>query len=142
MKLKFKKVHQDVPTPIFATSGSAAFDVTSTLCGSVWSNTSRVFPTGLKFEIPEGYRLEVHVRSSLGFKSDVRLSNCTGIIDADYRGELMVKLFNDGEQAFHVKAGDRIAQCILVKNEVFELKEVDTLSTTNRGEGGFGSTGK
>ena len=97
--------------------------------------------TGLAVAIPEGYFGGIYARSGLSIKQGLRPGNCTGVIDSDYRGELIVGLHNDSYETKHVKVGDRIAQLIIQPYEAVEFKEVDTLDETERGEGGFGSTG-
>jgi dUTP pyrophosphatase len=101
-----------------------------------------VFATGLSFEIPEGHVMKVFSRSGHGFKQGLRLSNGTGIIDSDYRGELMVKLHNDGVKTAYIAAGERIAQGMIVPVEQAEFVFADSLSDTERGTGGLGSTGR
>lgn len=105
-------------------------------------NDTLVFETGLFFEVPQGKVLLVFSRSGHGFNHDIRLANCVGIIDSDYRGELKVKLTNDSTQAFfNVKRGDRIAQAMLVDSNQVQFEIVEELSETERGTGGLGSTG-
>src|SRR5690606_31957211 len=102
-----------------------------------------VFRTGLSFEIPEGFAMMVYSRSGHGFKEDVRLSNVVGVIDSDFRGELMIKLACDRENwGMSVNAGDRIAQGMVIPVERVVFEEVDSLSDTERGEGGLGSSGR
>lgn len=142
MHLKVKRLDPAAIIPSYATSGAACFDLHALHCGSVSGTTPAVFRTGLAFDIPEGWVLKVYSRSGHGFKSDTRLANCVGIIDADYTGELMVKLTCDKEHGhFTVAAGDRIAQAMLEPVERVEFVEVDELKATERGAGGFGSTG-
>lgn len=146
MKVKIK-YSEDYPKewgpPQYETEGAVAFDLRS-LDGCGYSRYgSGVYRTGLHFEIPEGYGLFIFSRSGHGFKYDVRLANCVGVIDSDYRGEVKVKLAFDHGQSFCVQKGDRIAQGVImpiVKAE-FEVVE-DGLSPTIRGEKGFGSTGQ
>lgn len=154
VQVKVLRVSEHAVVPSYATAGAAAADVK---CIGFVSNVSGVFfdgsdciiaageavvfKTGLHFEVPEGYELEVHSRSGHGFKNGLRLSNCTGIIDSDYRGELMVKLHNDSKEPQIVKFHERICQ-VQVKEAVQHLFEDATcLSSTARGEGGLGSTG-
>lgn len=149
MKIKVKKMRSDAIIPTYATEGSACFDIHAVgLPGQpCWQGTmfpagaSETFATGLAFEIPPGYVMKVFSRSGHGFKNGVRLANCVGIIDSDYRGELMVKLHNDGDVGFMVKPGDRIAQAIIEPAPQVEFQESNELSSTSRGTGGFGSTG-
>lgn len=138
--LKYKKVNKDAKEPIYATPGSACFDLYSTNYGLVPRNGSYVFNTGLAFDIPSSYVMLVFSRSGDGFKQGVRLANCTGVIDSDYRGEVKVKLRADEELKIVTK-GDRIAQAMLVPIPLVLFQEVEELSETIRGEEGFGSTG-
>lgn len=149
MKLGVKLIHPGAKMPTYATSGAACFDLyaVSDIPHELYQGTSVVIPTGLIFDIPEGYVLMVYSRSGHGFKHDVRLANAVGIIDSDYRGELMVKLTRDESPGswlnqFHVNQGDRIAQAMLMPVEQVQLEQVDEVEATVRGSGGFGSTGK
>lgn len=133
--------------PTYATSGSACFDIYAVLDEPVpvCNGEPVIVPTGLKFDIPVGYALMIYSRSGHGFNSDVRLSNCTGVIDSDYIGELMVKLTQDVdhcEGVFWVNHGDRIAQGMLIPVEQVTFKQVNEppRQKTDR-QGGFGSTG-
>lgn len=146
MKLGVKLCREGARLPQYATSGAACFDIYAVLSEPIWvtSKCPAIVPTGLKFDIPEGYFLAVHSRSGHGFKNDVRLANSTGIIDSDYTGELMIKLTRDKDDldAFAVVHGDRIAQAMLMPVQQVELLEVEDVKETVRGDGGFGSTGK
>lgn len=139
--LKIMKINPDAITPSYATEGASCFDISCTDRGEVGAFQSRVFHTGLAVEVPPGYELKIYSRSGHGFKSDVRLSNCVGVIDSDYRGEIKIKLRNDGPVRFDVQRGDRIAQGRLEPVERVAFEEVEALSVTGRGIGGFGSTG-
>lgn len=101
-----------------------------------------LIPTGLRVAIPEGYEIQVRPRSGLALKNGITLLNTPGTIDADYRGDIGVIVINHGTEPFTIMSGDRIGQIVLNKVERIEWKEVDNLSDTIRGEGGFGSTGK
>ena len=140
--LKYKRLSDLAKTPVYATDGAACFDVFSIDSGMVAVGGSLIFGTGLSFEVPKGFALFLFSRSGHGFTSDVRLANCVGVIDSDYRGEVKVKLTNDGYNPFIVNAGDRICQGVLLPANQVELTEVSNLSDTERGTGGFGSTGK
>lgn len=133
--------------PTYATSGSACFDIYAVLDEplSVCVGEPVIIPTGLKFDIPVGYALMIYSRSGHGFKNDVRLSNCVGVIDSDYVDEVMVKLTQDVnhcEGVFWVNHGDRIAQGMLIPVEQVTFRQVNEppLQKTDR-QGGFGSTG-
>jgi dUTP pyrophosphatase len=144
MKLKIKRLDGRAIIPKFATDGAACFDLHAIEPGYVCdvANVSAVFSTGLSFEIPPGHVMLVYSRSGHGFKHDVRLSNCVGVIDSDYRGEVMVKLTADTYGNLDVGHGERIAQAMIVALPVVQIEEVDELSDTARGAGGFGSTGQ
>lgn len=149
MKLKVKKLHEDAILPRYRTPGAACFDIFACLPdndAAIASGPfpSTVIPTGLAFEIPTGWVMKVFSRSGHGFKQGTRLANCVGIIDSDFRGELLVKLHQDAERGnlFFVH-GDAIAQGMLVPVERVEFDEVpedEELSETVRGARGFGHT--
>lgn len=140
--LKIKRVGPEVKLPFYATAGSCCFDICATSAGIVEPNRSMVFHTGLVVEVPTGFSLKLYSRSGHGFKDDVSLANCVGVIDSDYRGELMVKLRNDKDTPFAVNIGDRIVQGELQPVYRTDFQVVDDLTDTARGAGGFGSTGK
>ncbi len=139
--------------PTYATQGSACFDLYAAIDEPYYCCVGEpvTIPTGLKFDIPEGYALMIYSRSGHGFKSDVRLSNCVGVIDSDYVDEVMVKLSQDVDQfkgdnweheQFWVKPGDRIAQAMLIPVERTQLVEMsEPPQRKGEREGGFGSTG-
>lgn len=140
IEVKVKKLSKDAQLPVYATPGAACFDLHSTVYGLVPRNSSYTFGTGLAFEIPKNFVMLVFSRSGDGFKHGVRLSNCVGVIDSDYRGEVKVKLRSD-EELKQVCKGDRIAQAMVIPAPLVMFQEVDELSDTDRGDGGFGSTG-
>lgn len=150
MNLQFKRLHIDAQIPRHQTPGAACFDLHAVLEHDVHLNhgltvnpgTSEVVRTGLAFQVPEGYVMLIYSRSSHGFKNGVRLSNAVGVIDSDYRGEVKVALHNDSRAKFKVSNGDRIAQAMLMPVPSVHMLCVDELSDTERGTGGFGSTGK
>lgn len=142
-QLKVKRLDPAAILPKYQTAGAAAFDLHSIEDGAL--SGARTYRTGLAFEVPEGFVMLIYSRSGHGFKSDIRLANCTGVIDSDYRGEIMVRLAQDNlafNGTTYVKVGDRIAQALLMPVEQWALVEVDELSSTERGEGRFGSTGR
>lgn len=139
MQINIKQLSDDAVVPIYATAGSACFDLVSTVNGIV--NPDFIFGTGLAFEIPKGYVMLVFSRSGMGFKDGVRLANGVGVIDSDYRGEVKVKLVTDHNKKFYAK-GERIAQALVVPYEQVEFRMVKELEHTERGEGGLGSTGQ
>ncbi len=129
--------------PVYKTSGAAGADVCAFLKEDIVIHNGEytLVPTGLFFEIPEGYEIQVRPRSGLAFKNGVTVLNTPGTIDSDYRGELKVLLVNLGKEDFTVKSGDRIAQIILAPVTQADFVQTQLLSQTERGEGGFGSTG-
>lgn len=143
MKLKVQLLSQNSKMPVIASAGAACFDIhtTSTKMVTVAPGEPHVFNTGLAFEIPSDHVMLIFSRSGHGFQSDIRLSNCVGVIDADYRGELKIKLAAD-RAPYVVTPGERIAQAMIIKKPVVELVEVSALSPSDRGANGFGSTGK
>lgn len=151
IKMKVKRLTEGARIPQYQTSGAACFDLHADFtkeCDLVQTDGLYVMPgdschlhTGLAFEVPEGHVMLVYSRSGQGFKHGVRLANSTGVIDSDYRGELLVSLHNDGGADFLVRDGDRIAQAMLVPLPHVELEEAQELSATERGENGGGSTG-
>jgi len=142
MNIKVKPLSDLAKLPEYATAGSACFDIATTSDGvDVTPGSSAVLKTDLSFEIPPGYVMLVYSRSGHGFKNGIRLANGTGVIDSDYRGELMVKLHNDSSRIFSINRGDRIAQAMIVPVQQVEFDAVEELSDTERGAGGFGSTG-
>lgn len=108
---------------------------------NVLPNQTVIFHTGLKCAVPEGYYLEINPRSSLGFNKDIMLANTVGVIDANYRGPIMVALHNNSTHPQTIEDGDRVVQCMLKKVLDVENVEVDELDDTDRGVGGIGSTG-
>lgn len=146
MQIKIKKLHPDAVIPEYQSAGAACFDLHAIDVSNhspIYPGIPRVFRTGLAFEIPPGFAMLVFSRSGHGFKSDVRLSNCVGVIDHDYRGEVRVKLARDDSSSplSSVMDGDRVAQAMIVERPLVSFVEVDELEGTERGENGFGSTG-
>ena len=136
--------NEGVKIPEYKTCGAAGADVCACIKEDIILKKGEraLVPTGLFFEIPEGYEIQVRPRSGLAFKNGVTVLNSPGTIDSDYRGELKVLLINLGNDDFVIKNGERIAQIVVspVTIGLFELSSC--LSETQRGEGGFGSTGK
>ena len=143
MNIKVKKLYKDVVLPEYKTSGAAAFDFESMIDIIINPNETKIIPTGLAFEIPDGYELQVRPRSGLSAKTKLRVSNSPGTIDSDYRGEVCIILDNiSSEESYTINKGERIAQGVISKIEKITFEEVEDLSETERGEAGFGSTGK
>ena len=149
MELKFKAIHpkigREIPLPQFATPGSAAMDLRACLDGPVTlqAGARAVIPTGLAMALPSAdYVALVFARSGLGIKKGVCLSNGVGVIDSDYRGEIGVGLVNLGDSPYTVRPGDRIAQLMVVPVVQPTVTVAEDLDETDRGAGGFGSTGR
>ena len=133
----------DLPLPSRQTAHAAGYDVSSAEADLVLApGERRAVGTGLTFEIPEGYEMQVRPRSGLALKHGITLPNAPGTIDADYRGELKVILQNGGSEPFTIRRGERIAQLVFARHEAPDLVESDAISDTVRGAGGFGSTGR
>lgn len=130
--------------PQYKTEGAAGADICALLENSITIKPFEraMIPTGLFFEIPEGYEIQVRPRSGLAAKNGVTVLNTPGTIDSDYRGEVKVVLINLGKEEFVVNNGDRIAQIIVAPVTIGNFIKSETLSETERGDGGFGSTGK
>ena len=148
MELKVKavspKIGTDIPLPYYATPGSAAMDLHACLDEAVTipARGRTVVPTGSAIALPSpDYVALVFARSGLGIKHGVAPSNCVGVIDSDYRGEVMVGLQNSGDTDYTIQPGDRIAQLMVIPVVQAQVRMVDELDETRRGSGGFGSTG-
>jgi len=147
INLEIKRISDkfsDIKLPHYATSGSAGMDVRAAIDNDLVIQAGKVVlvPTNLSVAIPEGYEIQVRPRSGLAAKHGIGLLNSPGTIDSDYRGEIKVILFNFSDVDFTVKRGDRIAQFVLAKVTKANLVEVQELTDTERGSGGFGHTGK
>ena len=144
MVFKLKKVRPEAQLPQRQTEGAAGYDLCACLEAPVTLEPGEgfSFPTGFAAEIPQGLAGLVFCRSGLGVKYGVSLPNCVGVIDSDYRGELIVPLRNFGDKPYTVQPGERIAQLVIVPVALPRLEEARELSSTQRGTGGFGSTGR
>ena len=141
MKVKIKKLHSDTVIPTYAKSGDAGMDLVAT---EILSNTTFdiTYGLGIALEIPEGFVGLVFPRSSIR-KYELSLSNSVGVIDSGYRGELQATFKKtNGLDSLSYKVGDRVAQIMIIPHPTIEFEEVNKLNNTERGEGGFGSTGK
>lgn len=137
------------PLPKYSTDYSAGLDIHANLVNeqgndnpiTIAPGERELIPTGIYLEIPYGYEVQIRPRSGLALKYGITVLNTPGTIDADYRGEIKVCLINHGKEPFTVYQGDRIAQMVCAKVEQAVIQEVDELSETKRGKGGFGHTG-
>ena len=144
MQLKIVNTSNN-PLPAYETKNSAGMDLRAYLPDgpvTLESMQRALVPTGLYMEIPEGYEGQVRPRSGLAIKSGISVLNSPGTVDADYRGQVCVILINLSDKPFLINSGDRIAQMVFAKCEQAETLQVETLSETERGTGGFGHTGK
>lgn len=132
---------EGLPLPKRATAGSAGYDIASAEGGTIGSLERRLFKTGYRIAVPEGYECQLRPRSGLALKHGITLPNTPATIDSDYRGEVMVALVNLGREPFEVTRGMRIAQMVIARVERAEFAEVEALPASARGDGGFGSTG-
>lgn len=140
-KINVQLTHPLARIPSYATPGAAGFDLHA-VDGTFIDNVPRPVDTGVAMEIPAGHVVLLFSRSG-HTKNGVRLANCVGVIDSDYRGSIKAVLVSDfPEGFFHIRPGDRIAQGVLIKADQVDFNIVDQLSPTERGDGGFGSTGK
>lgn len=154
MKIKINKTRDDAVIPVRGSNGAAGYDLCipeNIKTFTLKPGATIPIPLGITLEIPHGYFGAIYARSGLGCKHNITPANCVGVIDEDYRGEIIVALHNESttydEQLYAANTmsftgGDRIAQLIIQKYEEIEFETVDSLSDTERGAGGFGSTGK
>ena len=143
MNVKIKKTLPNAKIPTYGTDGAACFDFYSTSDGYILpKTTSDLIDTGIAFEVPDNHVMLAFSRSGHGFKNGIRLCNCVGVIDSDYRDSVKVKLVNDQYDDYIYKEGERILQAMILPVERVSFDLVEELSDTARGTGGLGSTGK
>lgn len=141
---RISETYKDIPLPNYATEGSSGMDVRAAIENSIVIPTGKValIPTNLSVEIPIGYEIQVRPRSGLAAKNGIGVLNSPGTIDSDYRGEVKIILFNFGSEDFVINRADRIAQLIIAEVIQAKIIESENLNNSDRGEGGFGHTGK
>jgi dUTP pyrophosphatase len=132
---------QGLPLPSRATAGAAGYDLASAEDGTLRPGERRLFRTGIAIAVPDGYECQLRPRSGLALRHGITLPNTPATIDSDYRGELLVALVNLSQDLFEVTRGMRIAQMVVARVERVAFEEVPELPGTDRGQGGFGSTG-
>ena len=142
-KILIKRLSKEVSLPKYETSGSSGMDLAANIDANINIDPGKtaIIPTGLALSIPKGFEVQIRPRSGLAAKQKISVLNTPGTIDADYRGEIKVILINLGRETFKVEKGLRIAQMVVCPVVQAQLKEVDDLNETERGKGGFGSTG-
>jgi len=147
IRIKFKRINEKlagIPVPSYKTAGSAGMDICAAMVEKIIVKPGLVelIPTNISVEIPDGFELQVRPRSGLAAKHSIGLLNSPGTIDSDYRGEIKIILMNFGKVDFEINPGDRIAQLVLSKIYKADFVESKNLNVTERGDGGFGHTGK
>ncbi len=144
MEIKLKKLNDAAKIPERGSDYAAGYDLFANISENVeiLPHETKLIGTGISCAIPAGYFGGIFARSGLSLKEGLRPANCVGVIDADYRGEIKVSLHNDSEVKRVVEPNQKIAQLVVVPFLTVEFNEVDELDDTDRGEGGFGSTGK
>lgn len=143
MKISFQKLHENATLPAYQTEHAAGMDLSACIDEPIVlePHGRAVIPTGIAIALPPGYEAQIRGRSGMAAKHGVMPANGVGTIDADYRGEVGVILLNTSNEPFVVEPGMRVAQMVIARYETAELVEVDELDETDRGVGGFGSTG-
>ena len=143
VKVLIKKLNPEVKSPSYKTNGASGMDLIAFVKKpiKILPGQTNLVPTGISIAIPEGYEMQIRPRSGLAAKNQITVLNTPGTIDSDYRGELKIILINHGKKEFIINNNDRVAQMVLTSVSKIELKEVEKLTNTNRGKGGFGSTG-
>ena len=143
IEILIKRLSKEVSLPKYETSGSSGMDLAANIDDKITIDSGKtvIIPTGLSLSIPKGFEVQIRPRSGLAAKQKITVLNTPGTIDADYRGEIKVILINLGKDSFIVERRLRIAQMVVCPVVQAQLKEVDDLSETERGKGGFGSTG-
>ena len=144
VKLLIKKVDRNVVLPEYKTHGSSGMDLVANIeqIVKIFPGETKIIPTGISIAIPQKYEIQIRPRSGLAAKNGISVLNTPGTIDSDYRGEIKVILINLGKNVFEIKKNDRIAQMVVTPIIKAKLEEVENLPNTDRGKGGFGSTGK
>jgi dUTP pyrophosphatase len=141
MNLKVKKLHKVAKLPMYATKGAAGFDFYALADIEVWPGEIELVRTGLAFEIPEGFEIQIRPRSGMTLNTPLRVANAPGTVDSDFRGEVFIMVQNMGSESYVIAKGERIAQGVLVP--VLQAKFIQTkqVKKTKRGKGALGSTG-
>lgn len=143
MKVNIKKLRDDVELPLYHTADSAGVDLAAAIDEPIILKPleRKLVPTGLAIEVPKGYEAQIRARSGMSLKHGITAANGVGTIDADFRGEVCAILINLSNEDFTIEPGMRVAQMVLSKYEQITWDEVGKLGDTDRGEGGYGSTG-
>lgn len=144
MKMNVVKLRPNAILPVYQTAGAAGADLHACIDESIVLQPMErtVIPTGLAMAIPEGYEVQIRARSGMSIKHGIAMVNGIGTIDADYRGEVGALVINLGNEAFTIEPNMRIAQMVIARYEVTDWNEVESLDATERGAGGYGSSGQ
>lgn len=144
MQVKVKKLNEKASLPVYSSKSAAGADLCALLDEPIViaSGETVFIKTGIALEIPEGYVGLIYARSGLACKRSVAPANKVGVIDSDYRGEIMVALFNHGKDAQTIEPGERVAQLVITPYLTAEFSEAEDITETKRASGGFGSTGR
>ena len=142
-KILIKRLSKEISLPKYETTGSSGMDLAANIVDNINIDPGKtaIIPTGLALSVPKGFEVQIRPRSGLAAKKKITVLNTPGTIDSDYRGEIKVILINLGLESFKIEKGLRIAQMVVCPVEQVQIEEVEDLSETDRGRGGFGSTG-
>ncbi len=143
-EILIKRLSKNIDLPKYETDGSSGMDLSADINSEIQIKPGEysIIPTGISVSIPKNFEIQIRPRSGLAAKNQISVLNTPGTIDSDYRGEIKIILINLGKRSFIVEKGARIAQMVLCPIEKAKIKEVEKLEITDRGSGGFGSTGK
>lgn len=139
--VRIRKLHPDAIIPAYKKAGDAGFDLHCVRETIINPGQAMALPTGLAFAIPEGYEMQIRMRSGAALKTSLIVANAPGTVDSGYRGEVGIIVRNVGEMPYIVRKGERVAQGVIAPVALAVFQEVDTLPPSDRGDGGFGSTG-
>jgi dUTP pyrophosphatase len=144
IELKIKQLEHNITLPEYATEGSSGMDLTAAITEAVclMPLERKLIPTGLIIELPKGFEAQIRPRSGLSIKHGLTLVNCVGTVDEDYRGEICIPMINLSSEPYTINRGDRIAQMVIASVQKVKVVKAETVSSTLRADGGFGSTGK
>ena len=144
VKIQVKRISKKALLPHYETKGSSGMDLRANISKNIYlkSKEIKLIPTGIALAIPKNFEIQIRPRSGLAAKNGISIVNTPGTIDSDYRGEIKVILINQSKKKFRIKNGDRIAQMVISPTIKAKIQEVSSLTKTDRGSGGFGSTGR
>ncbi len=142
VKIRIKKIRDNAVTPRYEHDGDAGMDLYAVEDSSLHPGERKLIPTGLQVEVPRGYEMQIRPKSGLALKHGITVLNTPGTVDSCYRGEVGVIMHNASDRDYEIKAGEKVAQAVIAKVEKAVIEEVEDLTQTQRGSGGFGSTGQ